>query len=374
MSLVLVAALLLCCVPALGVQVQAADFNGVYLPDFNTTIESYPFKFIMVDGVDSSLYYLYCYSVMPYVDFTTGQLKVSGSCLTTSYKSKTSNSTWILMMSPTTYDDGVVGAGWSTSLIDRLIWCDFDLCDQNGNVLYFDNSSTSSVSSVSIVSPDSVLTGLYVTVSVDVSGSGDFDSSATLTLSGNTSSGTYLEKSDYDNIWNLFCGEDETASNLTVTAASVQDPNVTASTTITVEHAVVDPTDPSDPDDPDNPTDPSDPTTPEETQPGNSGALTDKSDEISDGLGDIHDFEQSQKDVLDNNMDFILGTFAFDDLIPALAFVGLYVDKAFVSMAPIQLIYFVPLVIGLFFFICSRAPGATRWKPRRPPPDPTKKK
>lgn len=379
-SLLLVASLLLCCVPALAVPAAAADtemylYNGAELPVLpGYSASEYPYAFILYSDYYNR-YTLYLSSV-PFYRRSDGYIICNSSGICSYCISVSPFSSWGSFTSSSLSS----GSGWGPS----LIWCNFDVLNVDFSGVFGDVfmsasdpvpvSPPPSITSISIVSPETVQAGLYIVASVDVAGTGDFDSSATLTLSGNTSSGTYLEKGDYGNNWTLFCGSDETASTLTLTAASVQDPNVTASTTISVEHAIVDPTDPSDPDDPDDPSDPSDPTTPEETQPGNSGALTDKSDEISDGLGDIHDFEQSQKDVLDNNMDTIMVQVDFVNLIPALAFVGNYINLAWVSMLPVQLIFTVPLFLGLFFFLCSRIPGATRWKPRRPPPDPTKKR
>ena len=247
LTLALALALLLCCVPVLAVPAAAADtemylYNGVELPDINsvwTDKVSYPYACIMKSGT------LFLTS-KPLYCADAGYVWVRYTCDYLSYQ--VSSGIWQYSAGGTLYSQLMQSSFFS--------WSSYDVLYESGLTHLASTSPVpvnppSSITSVSIVSPETVRAGLYIVASVDVAGTGDFDSSATLTLSGNTSSGTYLEKGDIGNNWMLFCGSDETASTLTLTAASVQDPSVTATYQVSVERSA----------------DPSTPTTPEGEEP-----------------------------------------------------------------------------------------------------------
>lgn len=105
-----------------------------------------------------------------------------------------------------------------------------------------------------------------------------------------------------------------------------------------------------------------------------SGALDDlgsSSDSISDNTSQIHDFEQSQQAVLDNNFAQIQGAITFTNFAAALVFVQKYTNMTFNGISQYAIIFTLPLFLGLFFYLCSRIPGITRWKtppPRSPSP------
>lgn len=90
------------------------------------------------------------------------------------------------------------------------------------------------VTSITIESPDEVITGRDITITITVAGEGDFDSTCTTVVSGGTSSNTVLTETDVNNIYTLTCGSDETATELTVTVTSASDVAITATKTISV--------------------------------------------------------------------------------------------------------------------------------------------
>lgn len=94
--------------------------------------------------------------------------------------------------------------------------------------------------------------------------------------------------------------------------------------------------------------------------------LGDSSDSISQGAADIYAFEQSQQAVLDNNFTQIQGAITFTNFAAALVFVQKYTNMTFNGIRPYAIVLTLPLFLGLFFYLCSRIPGITRWK--TPPP------
>lgn len=99
--------------------------------------------------------------------------------------------------------------------------------------------------------------------------------------------------------------------------------------------------------------------------------LGSSSDSISQNTSQIHDFEQSQQAVLDNNLAAIQGTITFTNFAAALVFVQKYTNMTFSGISQYAIVFTLPLFLGLFFYLCSRIPGITRWKtppPRSPSP------
>ena len=105
-----------------------------------------------------------------------------------------------------------------------------------------------------------------------------------------------------------------------------------------------------------------------------SGALDDlgsSSDSISQNTSQISDFEHSQQAVLDNNFAQIQGAISFTNFAAALVFVQKYTNMTFNGISQYAIVFTLPLFLGLFFYLCSRIPGITRWKtppPRSPSP------
>ena len=100
-----------------------------------------------------------------------------------------------------------------------------------------------------------------------------------------------------------------------------------------------------------------------------SGALDDlgsNSDSISQSVGQIQEFEESQQAVLDNNLTQIQTTVDFTNFAAALSFVQSYINMTVIGISDYVIVFTLPMFLGLFFFLCSRVPGITRWK--SPPP------
>lgn len=94
--------------------------------------------------------------------------------------------------------------------------------------------------------------------------------------------------------------------------------------------------------------------------------LESSSGSISENTSQIHDFEQSQQAVLDNNFAQIQSAITFTNFAAALVFVQKYTNMTFNGISQYAIIFTLPLFLGLFFYLCSRIPGITRWK--SPPP------
>lgn len=100
--------------------------------------------------------------------------------------------------------------------------------------------------------------------------------------------------------------------------------------------------------------------------PGALDDLGDSSNSISSNTDQIHGFEQSQQAVLDNNFAQIQTAVTFTNFAAALVFVQKYANMTFSSISGYAIVFTLPLFLGLFFYLCSRIPGITRWK--TPPP------
>ena len=95
--------------------------------------------------------------------------------------------------------------------------------------------TSSLVTDISLsVHPDTVVPGGHSTVEVTVNGTGNYSRAFTAQIGGHASSGTHLVKGGYScNVW---VAEDETADFVLVNVASVQDPTVTATEMIYIDH------------------------------------------------------------------------------------------------------------------------------------------
>lgn len=93
-------------------------------------------------------------------------------------------------------------------------------------------------------------------------------------------------------------------------------------------------------------------------------ALDDSSASISQGTSDIESFEQQQQSTLNSGFSFIQAGISFTSFSTALLFVQKYANMAFSGISKYALVFTLPLFLGLFFYLCSRIPGVTRWKPR----------
>lgn len=94
--------------------------------------------------------------------------------------------------------------------------------------------------------------------------------------------------------------------------------------------------------------------------------LQQSSSSISQGASDIQAFEQSQQAVLDTGMTTIQNAVSYTSFMTALVFVQKYANMTFDGISKYAIVFTLPLFLGLFFYLCSRIPGITRWKPRSP--------
>lgn len=94
--------------------------------------------------------------------------------------------------------------------------------------------------------------------------------------------------------------------------------------------------------------------------------LSQNSESISQGTSDIHDFEQSQQDTLNTGFASIQSAVTFTNFATALVFVQRYANMTINGISQYTIVFTLPLFLGLFFYLCSRIPGVTRWKSRPP--------
>lgn len=99
--------------------------------------------------------------------------------------------------------------------------------------------------------------------------------------------------------------------------------------------------------------------------------LSSGSQELSDDIDQVDQFEQSQMHVMDTGIVEIQDAVSVASFTGALSFVQNYLNLTFMGLGDVMVIFTLPLFLGLFFYICSRVPGATRWK--SPPPKGGKK-
>lgn len=92
--------------------------------------------------------------------------------------------------------------------------------------------------------------------------------------------------------------------------------------------------------------------------------LEDSSESISQGVADIGSFEESQQTTLNTGFSTIQSNISFANFNSALGFVQKYVNMTFNGISKYTIVFALPLFLGLFFYLCSRIPGVTRWKPR----------
>ena len=229
-TLLLVLAFLVCSVPMFAVPASAADsetylYNGVELPALPGDYD-YSYKTIFSTA---SGYYLFQASNYGYhID----AFVIKASAWYVCYK--LTDGAWKLDDGPTRL---TVGSQWAYYTM-YPVWVNYDYCDEDGSILVVGSEPVtvvnSSVTSLEISCADWVGAGQWIPITGTVSGNGEYSTECTCTVSGGTSSGTYVTVTEQDDVFNLHVGEDETADNLTVTVTSVQDPSISASKTINV--------------------------------------------------------------------------------------------------------------------------------------------
>lgn len=94
--------------------------------------------------------------------------------------------------------------------------------------------------------------------------------------------------------------------------------------------------------------------------------LGQSSDSISQGASDINNFEQSQQDTFNTGFAAIQSAVTFTNFAAALVFVQRYANMTINGISDYTIVFTLPLFLGLFFYLCSRIPGVTRWKSRPP--------
>lgn len=204
----------------------------------------------------------------------------------------------------------------------------------------------------------------------------EFDTGVVWKVNNATAAGTMI---DENGLLTIGIGEDVMAGLLSVTATNVEYPGVSTSCVIKIHKS----------ERPNGET-PSETLSPVEQEQfdklsgdiadlqssidglqsgGEAGSdLTQDSSQITDSVGQIDEFEQSQMDVLDGSVADMKDKVTFSSFVPALVFVQKYLDLSFAGISGIGVIFYLPMFLGLFFYLCSRVPyGATKARGSRPP-------
>lgn len=89
-------------------------------------------------------------------------------------------------------------------------------------------------------------------------------------------------------------------------------------------------------------------------------SLSNTSGSMEVGFNKVQTFEESNAYVFEENFDDV--TVTIDNGVgsfgTALRFLQQVINQVFIGLGDVSIIYYLPLFLGLFFFICSRVPGA----------------
>lgn len=113
----------------------------------------------------------------------------------------------------------------------NIKWTNYDLLDTDGNKIF----PPVKVNGITLIAPPSATVGSLVNLTCKVYGEGGVDFAGfTASVSGNNVAETTIIDNDDTIYFSLFVGWEETATSLTVTVTSTQDPSISTSKTITV--------------------------------------------------------------------------------------------------------------------------------------------
>lgn len=223
-------------------EVEWYAYGSLKAPKF-PTLEEFPYMHLR--AYKSTSYYLY-YSNKP--------------CYWTSGKNyafrENAEGAYIYFNPNTAFDGWTIDSEYKVNTGEQLkpswggmsgdtIWANFDIYSySDGTTLFYQAQEPvlwDSVSDISINCPDSVARGLFIGISAMVTGVGDYNSDYTLTLSGQGANSNpidattlYRNATGDSTVYQLFCSKTEASESLTLTAASVANPSVTATKTIAV--------------------------------------------------------------------------------------------------------------------------------------------
>lgn len=216
-------------------------YNGVSLPNINSVWydkSTYPYSFLLSVGP------------MTVLILSSSRFIVSNTSSSSDFCPASNGiSKWYSL------DGDSWSFDWDESLTsgsvlfdaEDLFWCSSDVVISGSGAVYMAasdpvpvNPPDPVVTSVSISTAYQVIKGSSVPVRVTAHGDGAFDPDVTLSLSGNTSNLTYVVPtgvSDNVSTFDLYCGSNETAFTLALTATSVSDPSISSTYNIVVQAA-----------------------------------------------------------------------------------------------------------------------------------------
>ena len=96
-------------------------------------------------------------------------------------------------------------------------------------------------------------------------------------------------------------------------------------------------------------------------------ALESASDSFSDINDEVFAFEESVQSTFDEHIGVVDGLITFTKWTSSLAFIQHCLNLAFDSLGDYSIIYYFPIFLGVFFYICGHMPGSTRWRDEIPP-------
>lgn len=84
--------------------------------------------------------------------------------------------------------------------------------------------------------------------------------------------------------------------------------------------------------------------------------------EVHDSIGAVEDFQQGNFDTIDENMNTAMKDVSPSGvlgLVNAMVFIQTWTNNIFAGISAYKIIFILPIFLGIFFYICSRAPNVT---------------
>ena len=245
----------LVCAPAFAADVSMYSYNGKILPGLpEWDKETYPYALIRLYPSDST--YTAFFFQSPLIEYQNSNdscyVVFPGDTVTSYCSCKLNGDTWSDVTVSTIDRTGM--SRWRLTIY-TVFWSNFDIPNTDGTTYLAasDPVEAADISAVTVTPSTHTMypgdTQKFVELVV-VFDSGDYDSSVTWSVTGNTSTSTVIDNSsDSPTFGYLTVGADETSTSLIVTATSVQDPSVygTALVTVVVQEEDPDPETSSDP-------------------------------------------------------------------------------------------------------------------------------
>lgn len=84
--------------------------------------------------------------------------------------------------------------------------------------------------------------------------------------------------------------------------------------------------------------------------------------EIGNSVGALDDFQQGHFDIIDSNMEVLAQDVSPNSIfgfVNAMVFIQTWSNNIFAGISKYKIIFILPIFLGIFFYVCSRAPNVT---------------